>query len=365
MNTQLPEGVPPLTSLYVYAAGSCNLACRHCWIVPEYLPNGSGGGLYVKLEHVQRAIREGKALGLNSIKLTGGEPTLHPRFRELVSLADDAGLSLTIETNGTLIDKPLACFLKAFKHSFFISVSLDGATAKTHDALRSVPGSFEMAVSGIRNLVEAGFQPQVICTLHQGNVSELVEVVRLAEELGCGSVKFNHVQRVGRGGNFGEDQGIDLVEILKLYQTIEAEVAPQSRIPIYFDVPIAFLPLRKLLSGSQSRCAVRNILGLLSTGEYALCGIGTTTPELIYGNAEVDDLRDVWGTSQGLFQLREQIPAQLEGICSQCIHRDQCQGACVANNFHATGKLNAPYYFCDFADQSGMFPASRKRIFNS
>jgi SynChlorMet cassette radical SAM/SPASM protein ScmF len=363
-NIQLPEGVPPLSSLYVYAAGSCNLACRHCWIVPEFLPNGSGGS-YVKLEYAQKAIREGKALGLNSIKLTGGEPTLHPQFRELVSLAEEAGLDLTIETNGTLIDKTLAQFLKAFTHGFFISISLDGATAKTHDTLRSVPGSFDLAVAGIQNLVEVGYRPQVICTLHQGNVSELVEVVRLAERLGCGSVKFNHIQQVGRGENFSREHGLDLTEIIQLYQTIQAEVAPQSRIPIYFDVPIAFIPLRKLINGPNNRCTIRNIIGLLSTGDYALCGIGTTEPELIYGNARADDLRDVWCASQGLLKLREQIPARLEGICAQCIHRDHCQGACVANNFHTTGKLNAPYYFCDRAEQSGLFPASRKRTFTS
>ncbi len=34
----LPEGVPPLTSLYMYIAGSCNLACRHCWISPTMRP---------------------------------------------------------------------------------------------------------------------------------------------------------------------------------------------------------------------------------------------------------------------------------------------------------------------------------------
>ena len=59
----LPEGVPPLTSLYIYAAGSCNLACRHCWIVPKFQPDGVGGP-YVKLEYVEKAIREGKPLGL-------------------------------------------------------------------------------------------------------------------------------------------------------------------------------------------------------------------------------------------------------------------------------------------------------------
>src|SRR4030065_2458530 len=99
----LPDGVPPLTSLYLYIAGSCNLACRHCWIAPNYLPD-SKGGLFVKLEHVEKAIREAKPLGLRSVKLTGGEPTLHPQFRDIVTLVGEAGLDIILETKGTLID---------------------------------------------------------------------------------------------------------------------------------------------------------------------------------------------------------------------------------------------------------------------
>jgi SynChlorMet cassette radical SAM/SPASM protein ScmF len=357
---QLLAGVPPLTSLYVYAAGSCNLACRHCWIVPKFQPDGDGGP-YVKLEHVEKAIREGKPLGLRSVKLTGGEPTLHPQFRQLVDLINDAGLDIIAETNGTLIDADLAHFLEARPHFKFISVSLDGATAETHDALRSVAGSYEQAISGIKNLVEVGFHPQVICTLHAGNLSEVDDVVKLAERLDCGSVKFNHVHKVGRGEKFNDDQIVSVPELISLYRYIEAEVAPKTRLTVYFDIPIAFASIRKVRQNSRKLCAVRNILGLLAGGELALCGIGITIPELIYGSIEKDDLREIWNTGAGLIRLREQIPEQLEGICGQCLLRGVCQGACVANNYHISGKLNAPFYFCDTADALGLFPANRKK----
>ena len=356
----LPAGVPPLTSLYIYAAGSCNLACRHCWIVPKFQPDGAGGP-YVKLEYVAKAIREGKPLGLRSIKLTGGEPLLHPQFRELVTLIDDAGLDIIIETNGTLVDETLAQFLKAKPRVCFISVSLDGAKPETHDALRSVPGSYERAVAGIKNLVAVGFRPQAICTLHKGNVAEMEDVIKLAEALGCGSVKFNHVQQVGRGENFREDYGLDVAEIIQLYCHLEDKIAPQSQILIRFDIPFAFFSIRKLLNDPLSTCTIKNILGMLATGDLALCGIGITIPELTYGHIEANDMGNVWCTNSELGLLREQVPSQLEGICGQCLHRDICQGECVANNFHISGKLNAPYYFCVRAEEMALFPATRKK----
>ena len=277
-NLQLPEGVPPLTSLYVYAAGSCNLACRHCWIVPKFKVEGMGGP-FVDISHVEKAIREGKPLGLKTVKLTGGEPVSHPQFRQLVKLIEDAGLEIIIETNGTLVDDSLAQFLKICSHGIFISVSLDGATSKTHDGLRSVEGSFVQAVSGIKSLVKAGFHPQMICSLHRDNISEMADVVAFAEELGCGSVKFNNIQQIGRGEKFWNESGLDVATILQLYQTVEQEIAHQFHIPIFFGIPFAFYSIHRMLDKTVGRCTVMNILGMLATGELALCGIGTTIPE--------------------------------------------------------------------------------------
>ena len=82
----LPEGVPPLISLYLYISGSCNLACRHCWITPTH-QTGGNGGQHIDVDDVRKAICEARPLGLQTVKLTGGEPMLHPNFRELISMA--------------------------------------------------------------------------------------------------------------------------------------------------------------------------------------------------------------------------------------------------------------------------------------
>ena len=52
----LPDGVPPLTSLYLYIAGSCNLACRHCWITPRFV-NGVLGSLAERQNEIQQALK--------------------------------------------------------------------------------------------------------------------------------------------------------------------------------------------------------------------------------------------------------------------------------------------------------------------
>ena len=111
----LPEGVPPLRALYLYISGSCNLACRHCWITPDF-KSGEQDGAHVPFEYVEKAVSEAQPLGLTTVKLTGGEPMLHPQFREIVTLLNGEGLRWVLETNGTLIDRDMAAFLKESKH---------------------------------------------------------------------------------------------------------------------------------------------------------------------------------------------------------------------------------------------------------
>lgn len=355
----LPEGVPPLTTLYLYIAGACNLACRHCWISPNFDPAASSGR-FLSLEHARKAVAQGRPLGLSSVKLTGGEPLLHPRFRELVALLCDAGLGVTIETNGTLVDEELARFLREKKVGF-LSVSLDGADAATHDALRGVRGSFERAVAGTRALAAAGLRPQAICTLHRGNAHQLAEVVSLARSLGCGSVKFNHVQSMGRGERLKEEMGLDPEEVLALYRQMERELAPECPIPLHFDIPFAFRPVKALLKGDLGRCGILGILGLLSGGELALCGAGVNVPGLVYGHLETDDLAEVWCEAPGLLELRRLVPTHLDGVCGRCVHRDFCMAECVAQVFFQEGRLNAAFPFCARMSERGAFPASRLR----
>jgi len=295
------------------------------------------------------------------VKLTGGEPLLHPQFRALIRLIGDEGIRIMIETNGTLIDDDLAVFLKGIPQVSFISVSLDGVTAEAHEAIRGVHGSHERTLAGIRSLVRSGFKPQVICSLHRGNKDQMGDMVKLAVEFGCGSVKFNNIQRMGRGEEFIKDMGLDVSEILDLHRFLEKEIIPDSPIRVYFDIPMAFYSIGRLMRDSSCRCSLLNILGILATGEISLCGVGVTTPELIFGHLAQDDLAEVWNRNPILALMRRQIPAELEGVCSRCLHRDICLGNCIANNFYLTRKLNAPYTYCEQAREQGFFPLARER----
>ena len=209
------RAVPPLQTLYFYLTEGCNLRCRHCWIEP---PHQSGKKQYPALdpELFRHILEQAKPLGLTSVKLTGGEPLMHPHIGELLDILRDEKLRFNVETNGVLCTPELARELVR-SGIYHISVSLDGADADTHEWVRGVEGCFEAALQGIRNLVAAGIRPQVIMTLMRRNVDQIEAVVRLAESLGASSVKFNIVQPTARGVKMHQaGETLSIREIVRL-----------------------------------------------------------------------------------------------------------------------------------------------------
>jgi MoaA/NifB/PqqE/SkfB family radical SAM enzyme len=123
----------------------CNLRCRMCqhWrsARPEQLTTA-------RLKDVLGELAE---LGCRKVHFTGGEPSLRPDLEELVAHAAERGLRVTLTTNATRLTRERA---RALVEGGLrgASVSIDGPDAAVHDAVRGVPGAWDEAVEGLKNL---------------------------------------------------------------------------------------------------------------------------------------------------------------------------------------------------------------------
>jgi molybdenum cofactor biosynthesis enzyme MoaA len=70
----------PLNQIYFYLTEGCNLRCRHCWVAPKY-QSGSNSYPALDLDLFKSIIEQAKHLGLTGVKLSGGEPLLHPEIK--------------------------------------------------------------------------------------------------------------------------------------------------------------------------------------------------------------------------------------------------------------------------------------------
>jgi SynChlorMet cassette radical SAM/SPASM protein ScmF len=351
----------PLNQIYFYLTEGCNLRCRHCWIAPKYQ---SENNFYpvLDLNLFKSIIEQAKPLGVSGVKLTGGEPLLHPKIKEILECIKAKDLRLTVETNGVLCTAELASKMAECKDTF-VSVSLDGAQAETHEWVRGVEGCFENALVGIRNLADTGLKPQIIMSIMRRNKDQMESIVRLAERLGAGSVKFNILQPTARGERMHDSgEALDIEELLDLGKWVENTLSAATDLHLYYDQPMAFRPLGKMFGSNGDGCGVCGILGIvgvLANGAYALCGIGETVLDLVFGHGTRNSLEHVWNHTPVLSEIRKGLPLRMEGICGDCLMKGLCLGSCVAQNYYQSKNLWAPYWYCEEARKRGLFPESR------
>ncbi len=349
-----------LNQIYFYLADSCNLKCRHCWISPKFQPV-TRSATYLPLDTFESIIDQAIPLGLTSVKLTGGEPLLNPRIREILDAIKARGLHLNLETNGVLVNPEIAKAVASSKNPF-ASVSIDGLKAE-HEFMRGVEGCFDDAVSGIKALVKEGINTQVIMSITRKNYRQMEDVIALARSLGCRSVKFNVIQPTSRGqGLYEAGDALGIEELMRLGRWVENELSARAGIRLQFGHPMAFRPLGKIFGSCADGCGVcgiLNMIGVLADGSYSMCGIGEHIPELIYGHASADRLEDIWKSSRVLREIRDGMPGRLSGVCGDCFMKRMCLGSCIAQNYYRSKNLWAPFWFCDEARKKQLFPESR------
>jgi len=169
--------------LRVSITDRCNYKCVYC-------RTGEYGAQYPELgvgEYL-RLIRLFVGLGIEKVRLTGGEPLLRrgliDLLQELATLRTISGqpLDLAVTTNGHLL-QDLAAPLKAAGLNR-VTVSMDAVDAPTFERITRVPGSFEKVLAGIRAARDAGLQPlKVNCVLLRGFNDDQVEgFARFARE---------------------------------------------------------------------------------------------------------------------------------------------------------------------------------------
>ncbi len=134
--------------------------------------------------------------GTPYVAFGGGEPLGVPHSWEIFERLASAGVALKLETDGRYIDEAGADRLLDLAPQC-IQISVDGATAATHERAR--PGSsFAATIASIERLTRRGYAPQLVFVPSQHNIHEAVKVYELAVRLGCEAFVSGPLMRIGR-----------------------------------------------------------------------------------------------------------------------------------------------------------------------
>lgn len=193
----------------------CNFKCTHC------IRNRAEIQYNLPVAIVEKTLRESQTYhNINTIAFTGGEPTLHPYFQDIVKLVVKYGHQFGFVTNGWNFQEKTLGEIKPFRdHISRIHFSLDGAKEETHDTMRHQPGSFRRVIQAI-TLCRFHEIPVIINTVvTRANRTELEDIALLASRLRCEALGFAHCQPTPDGLAAG------LVLDTKERRQVESDVA--------------------------------------------------------------------------------------------------------------------------------------------
>jgi len=189
----------------------CNLRCIHCRASATELSSPNDLDTRTALGIIDQIASFANPI----LVLSGGEPLYRSDIFQLARYGTDKGLRIALATNGTLVTKEVARMIvdSGVKR---VSISLDGADSATHDTFRGIPGAFEAAVQGLRNLKALGMSVQINMTIARHNAHQLPEVFTLAKSLGADALHTFLLVPVGCGVDIAAEQMVAPEEYEKM-----------------------------------------------------------------------------------------------------------------------------------------------------
>src|SRR5438270_10856640 len=215
----------------------CNLRCIHCRATATELSSPTDLPTRTALNIIEQMAAAPNPI----LVLGGGEPLLRSDLFQLARYATDKGLRVALATNGTLVTKEVAGMIvdAGVKR---VSISLDGADSATHDTFRGIPGAFEAAVYGLRNLKALGMSVQINMTIARHNAHQLPQVLEMAKSLGADALHTFLLVPVGCGVDIAAEQMVapeEYEEMLNWFydRSLEGEIELKATCaPHYFRV---------------------------------------------------------------------------------------------------------------------------------
>lgn len=154
----------------IIVTSNCPLRCRMCTFWHKHSPDPS-------LELIKYWIKEMADFGIEEVGLGGGEPFIRKDLVEIVKEVKSYGMRCGVTTSGWLMGKV------PFPPVDQCEISIDGATAETHDKIRGVKGSWQRAIDAIKIARKHCQVGQLNFVLQADNYHELVDFCLLAKQL--------------------------------------------------------------------------------------------------------------------------------------------------------------------------------------
>jgi mycofactocin radical SAM maturase len=267
------------------------------------------------------------------VNIGGGEPTVRPDFWELVDYATAHQVGVKFSTNGVKITPEVARRLASSDY-VDVQISLDGATAAVNDAIRGA-GSYDMALTAMRNLADAGFtgfKISVVMTRH--NVAQLDAFQAIADRFDA-QLRITRLRPSGRGADVWDELHPTAAQQRELYDWLLAHGENVLTGDSFFHLA----GFGEALPGLNLCGAGRVVCLIDPVGDVYACPFAIHENFLAGNVCDPGGFTGVWRESALFTDLRR---PQTGGACTSCSAFDACRGGCMAAKFFTGLPLDGP-----------------------
>lgn len=317
---------------------ACDLACSHC---------GSRAG-HRRRDELTSAealdlVGQIAELGARDVGLIGGEAYLRKDWLEIIAAIRATGMRCDLQTGGRNLTEARVAAAKA-AGLCGVGISLDGIGA-THDRIRGVPGSYELALAALRRVRAHGLSASVNSQINAYTLPELRELMDVIIEAGATNWQLAITTAMGNAADHPEMllQPWQMLEVMPLL----AELAVKGR-----DRGLFFQPAANVGYYGPYESIIRNVIdpeihfhgcnagdtvmGIEADGTIKSCpGLGRA---FAGGNVRETRLREIWEQSEVMAFNRRRTVDDLWGFCRTCYYAETCMAGCTWSSHALMGR---------------------------
>jgi radical SAM protein with 4Fe4S-binding SPASM domain len=339
----------------------CNLACPHCYISAGAW-RSSGDDLSTDdCRRIADQILEVNPAPM--FVLSGGEPLVRDDLEEIARHATDAGATVVVGTNGTLLtDERIESLKEAGVRG--VAVSVDSLRPEYHDRFRRGGGALEQTVAAVDRLREHRLDFVVQTTLTRANRDEVPELVEWSAEKGAVCFNLYFLVGTGRGEGMSSDErltGLEpeeneevLTELADLQREHRGRLMIRSKCQPQLMRHVHDRDPESPLLNYRTRCPCGvHYCRITPEGKVTPCPY---LPE-VAGDLSEATFGEIWRGSPLFRRLRE---GSLGGKCGRCRYRKVC-GGCRARAYADTGDPLGPDRSCAYEPEGAEEPVEPPR----
>lgn len=324
-----------LQEVWFNITNRCNLMCKHCFV-----PDTRHKKVDISLDAARSVIDQAAEMKVVRLIISGGEPTMHPHFTEIVKYGKEKGLFVKVITNGRL--GILENKDEVIPLIDDIQISIDGTNRERHDQVRG-KGSFhiirDLLIYLKENYLDANFG--LSYTPLPDNLDMIPGLYRFGVLFFCKYVHLNRPKRPGSQEDHKKlaDKNFLDIEFFKESLQMYGELLNSSlsdkglsvghKIQSPTKIDTGYDPASEIISRVKvNRCAAGMVaMGINQNGDCFPCAALCDSRHFL-GNVKEEKLADIYTKIRNA--MESCFDVDKDDKCKTCDFRHFCGGGCRA-----------------------------------